>query len=130
MSILPVPNNTTCDVYTSALAVRETGVPILLTPCFPASHVANINAGSPGTLLRFTHIALVPLGTDIRDGYIGNVTGTPPTESTPDEIFVPSHATGTPFFVLFVERTAYGTPQDCLRVYLQRGTPPWPTQNL
>ncbi len=126
--------NTTCDVYrfgaAPPAAPSVAAVKIFLEPNFEPSHEVGIGAGAGiTTAFRWTHVALCPLGTDIRDGY---VTGTPNAESAAanwDSVYVPDK-NGTPFVVIFAERIGYGTGNDFKKVYLQRGTPPWPTGNL
>lgn len=98
------------------------GIQILLMPWYSHSHEAAITSS---TTNRWTHIAVVPTGTDIRDGYQGEAN----PMVNPDTVYIPDK-NGTPFKVVFVERTGYGTSADALRVYLQRQAPPWPTVNL
>jgi hypothetical protein len=122
--------NTTCDIYRSGNPTSNPpdvpGVKIMLTPDFAMSHEAAIQSGTTG---RWTHIALMAATTDVRDGY-GN--GSPNAEaaySNWDQVWVPDK-NGTKFIVVFVERMGLGTPQDAKRVYLQRQSPTWPTNNL
>jgi hypothetical protein len=91
-------------------------------PWYSHSHEAAVTTG---TTNRWTHIGLVAVGTDIRDGYQGEAN----PMVNPDTVYVPD-LTGTPFKVVFVERSGYGTSADVLRVYLQRQAAPWPTANL
>ena len=126
--------NTTCDVYRSGnappAAPDAAGVGVFLEPDFEPSHRAGLGAGAGITTpFRWTHVALFPPAADVRDGY---QTGTPNGEAAAggwDTVYVPDK-TGTPFVVIFAERIGYGTGNDFKRVYLQRGTPPWPTNNL
>jgi hypothetical protein len=57
----------------------------------------------------------LPLSTDVRTG---------------DWLHVPNKATGTKFAVQVFQRIRIGGGNDYKRVYLNRQTPPWPTQNL
>ena len=126
--------NTTCDIFRSGHATSGTpdvaAAACLLTPDFAQAHSVQTTGT---TTMRWTHIALYPLATDIRDGYLG---GGPTGETVPsgwDTVCVPSK-TGTAFAVIFVERihqaTGGGPNSDYLRVYLQRQTPSWPTNNF
>ncbi len=72
----------------------------------------------------WTHVMLVDLGVDIRDSYIGN-----DSHSTQDAVYIPD-GNGTRFIVTFVERVQRGSPFEHKRVYLDRQTPPWPTNEL
>jgi hypothetical protein len=75
---------------------------------------------------RWTHILAVGWPNDIRDGYDGGV-----QIGSQDTVYIPPNTlTGTPFTVRFVETKARGTGFTYLKVYLDRGTPPWPTSNL
>jgi hypothetical protein len=94
-------------------------------PFFAQGHEAAV---TQTTYLRWTHFALVPLNTDIRDPYLGGLTGLN-VSAGQDTVYVPDK-NGTKFQVVFVERLNRGTAQDCLRAYLQRTAPSWPTQQL
>lgn len=127
-------NNTTCDIYRSGnappAAPDVSAVSIQLGPDFEPSHRAGLGGGAGITTPnRWTHIAILPPSTDIRDGY---QTGSPNSEAAAsgwDTIYVPDK-NGTPFLVIFTERIGYDTGNDIKRAYLQRGTAPWPTNNL
>jgi hypothetical protein len=111
----PLPTNTTCDIY-RASGLAAAGVRLMLQPRF-----RNIKP-SPGapTNARYTHIACVPLGTDVRDDW--------PNSSNGDTIYVPAH--GDPalqdYTVVFVERTWFGADRssDYKTVYLQMDDQP------
>jgi hypothetical protein len=128
MPALPLNNNTTCDIYRNGnsppAAPDVAAVKIFLTANFAQDHDKAITGT---TYLRWTHTALVPLGTDIRDGYAAGLTSVNAVNQ--DTIYVPDK-NGTHFTVIFVERINRNTPQDCFRVYLQRVAPGWPTQQL
>ena len=114
--------NTTCDVYRPGrnppAAPDVTGVPIFLQADFKGgsmSHEVETNAQ-----LRWTHVAMAALAADIRDGYVyGSLAA-----GGNDTVYVPDQ-NGTPFQVAFVENAG-----GYRRVYLNRGTPPWPTSSL
>ncbi len=73
----------------------------------------------------WTHLMLVDVSADVRDGYDqGNWNAT-----AGDSVYVPDQS-GTPFQVLFVERVGRGTAQDHKRVFLDRKLPTWPTNNV
>lgn len=135
-STLPVPGNTTADIYRSGNA--PPGVPdiagasIILAGDWQAAHLAAV-AGS-GTVYRWTHVALVALAIDVRDDYQGPPAGpivgqeAAPT-SDADALYIPDK-NGVRYYVVFVERVGYGTGRDHKRVYLQRSKPTWPTNYL
>ncbi len=128
---LPLPPNLTCDIYRSGNSPPASpdvaGVSCRLDPDFVASHVANV---ASTTINRWTHILLVDVTVDIRDGYRGNDgSGQEQTPSGWDSVYVPDH-TGTRFTVVLVVRVGRGTTQDHKRVYLNRAAPSWPSSDI
>jgi hypothetical protein len=125
-------SNTTCDVYRNGnappAAPDVAAVKGFLTADFGGPHTA---AMTTTTSVRWTHVLLVPPGTDLRDGYgPGSVIGQETIDTTKNDwVYVPDK-NGTKFAVIFVERLGRGTSQDCLRAYLQRQVPAWPTSQL
>jgi hypothetical protein len=74
--------------------------------------------------LRYTHRLLVDESVDVRDDFQSfTVTG------QRDLIYVPD-AAGTPFEVVFVERPFRGFGLAVKRVFLNRRSPNWPTNDL
>jgi hypothetical protein len=119
------PANTTCDIYRPGFsppaAPNVVGVKIFLTSDYQRRE--ETGEGDASTL-RYTHLALMPNGTDVRDLF-GQFAGT----GIGDACWVPDR-NGTPFRVHKVDSVGIGTGNAYLRVYLDRGTPPWPTSNL
>lgn len=138
---LPVPANTTCDIYRHAnsppAAPDVPGVAChLASGYFSEVHQAATTGGVSGSTYRHTHVMLVDLSVDVRDPYLGPATNPNPVPGTEqgasdigDHVYVPDK-NGTLFYVIFVERVGYGSGADHKRAYLQRGTPTWPTNNL
>lgn len=138
---LPLTANTTCDIYRNAnappAAPDVAGVSIFLSPDWATSHRgAAVSAAQ--TASRWTHVALMPPTTDVRDAYDPGGAGAPPPGSFgydnylgngQDHIWIPDQ-NGTRFDVIFVERIGLGTATDAKRVYLQRQRPTWPSNNL
>jgi hypothetical protein len=122
-------SNTTCDVYRSGnappAAPDVAGVKIFLTEDFATAHNAAV---ASSTYARWTHLALMAPTTDIRDGY-GTSANFQLSFSSFDTIYVPDK-NGQAYQVLFVARAGRGTPGDIKKVYLQRQTGSWPTNNL
>jgi hypothetical protein len=129
MASLPIPANTTCDIYRAGVPITMppavSGVKIFLNPEFAKDHEKAI---ASGTMFRWTHTALMPLGTDVRDGDTTSPSGVS-TNTQYDSVYVPDKS-GTQFNVIFVERINRGTSADCFRAYLLRQPPTWPTNNL
>jgi hypothetical protein len=114
--------NTTCDVYRAGVTPPSSpavgGVAILLTANFGEFRMAG---GGAGREFRYTHLALFPAGTDVRDGFDSGASGA----ATCDSVYVPDQ-NGTSFAVRFVVRLNDGTR----KVYLDRGLPAWPTNEV
>lgn len=110
----------TCDIYHYPNAPPSTpdgeGVSCHLRPDFGKGAEAN-DGGSAA--MQWTHILLVPLGTDVRDAFANGAVGT-----ALDTLYIPDK-NGTPFKVIFVERLINNK-----RIYLQRQQPSWPTNDL
>jgi hypothetical protein len=117
--------NTTCDVYRSGnsppAAPDVAGVGILLLAAFDQREERGEGRDKS---FRYTHLVYCDLASDIRDGW----SETPPFGSA-DTIYVPDR-NGTPFRVVYVERTGYGGTTDCRRAYVDRKQPTWPTNEV
>lgn len=118
--------NTTCDVYRAGnsppAAPDVAGLHVYLTGAFDQR--VERGEGYAGAY-RYTHFLLAELDADIRDG---QGAGSPPFTNA-DTVYVPDR-NGTPFRVVFVDRSGYGGAMDCRRVYLDRLGPSWPTDEL
>lgn|SRR3990167_2375004 len=119
------PGGTTADIYRSTnsppSAPDVEAVPIELAPAWQTGQ--NSYAGAVAAI-TFTHVALVGADVDIRDGYTGANTFT-----EQDSIYIPDK-NGTQLLVVFVEIVGRGTTKELKRVFLDRATPSWPTNNL
>jgi hypothetical protein len=122
---LPISPNTTCDIYRSGIT-PPTSPAVAAVPCFLQADWRGGNEAGDRAVntLAWTHFMLVDVSVDIRDAYTGHMTST-----LQDTIYVPDQ-TGTAFNVMFVERLQRGTPQEHKRVFLDRQTPSWPTNEL
>ncbi len=118
---LPVPGNTTCDIYRNGVsppaAPSVAGVPCQLVPDW---RMGQELGGRQVNALTWTHILLVDGATDIRDAYTGQETA-----SVQDSVYIPDQA-GTQYVVIFIEEVAPGSANAHKRVYLDRQTPNWP----
>jgi hypothetical protein len=117
---LPVPQNTTIFVERTG-----TSYPAFLKPDWPLGQEHGDRTGwTNNNTLAWTHIALLPVGADVRDSYTGLE-----TESDGDTVQVPD-SSGTSFLVIFIERCDQGLPTDHKRAYLDRRTVNWPSNIL
>jgi hypothetical protein len=123
---IPVPSNTTCDIYrygNAPPAVPDvSNVKAFLAPDYPRGRESAEGDTSKG----WTHLLLVDLDTDIRDGWSS---GVPLQPGAYDRVYVPDK-NGTSFSVIFVERLGRGTSADCKRIYLRREQPTYPTNEV
>src|SRR5947209_5377822 len=114
---IPLLPNTTCDVYRTGnsppAAPDVAGVRLFLR----GNYAEGLEHGEGDAItFKYTDIALVNLGVDIRDDYSQGVQG-----GFQDNIYVPDR-TGTKYKVIFVERALRGTGADHKKVYLQRAS--------
>ena len=123
---LPLAPNTTCDIYRNSnippAAPDVAGVSCFLKGDWRGGQEAGDRPNSGGA--TWTHVMLVDVSVDIRDGYTGAM-----TLLLQDAVYVPDK-TGTRFVVVFIERVDRGTPHEHKRVFLDRLVPSWPTNNL
>jgi hypothetical protein len=122
---LPMGSNTTCDVFrvnNNTTTPNVAGVSVYLVPRFSAGGTHAFQSA-----LEYSHVLYCDATIDIRDGYSGGTIGL-----TADNVWVPSYnaGKGTKFTVVFVERIGRGTGVDHKRVYVQRLSPAWPTNDL
>jgi len=117
----PIPTNTTCDIYRVGNPAAA-GVAMSLHPRF-----RNIKPLTPAPAdVTYTHIAYMPLGTDVRDDW--------PNSANGDEIYVPSFSDPhyQDYTVVFVQRVWFGADRgrDYKAVFLQmNGQPPRESDN-
>ncbi len=112
---LPIPFTTTCDIY--RVGTNPPAAPAVAgVKCHLEGRFRNIK-----TTTTYTHVMYVPIDTDIRDGFGGGTQN--------DSVYVPDK-NGTQFKSVFVERVRAGGGSECLRVYLARQVPNFPTNQL
>jgi hypothetical protein len=124
---LPVPPNTTCDIYrvgnAPPAAPDVAAVACHLRPDWLGGQESGDRALAVA-LVTWTHILLVDVAVDIRDAYTGGLAA-----AEQDSVYIPDK-NGTRFKVAFSERVFRGQTQDHKRVYLDRQTPTWPTNEV
>lgn len=126
---LPFSATHTCDIYrgtTSPPAAPDVaGVPCVIRPNFVAGQEAG-DRGGGATALTWTHLLLVALDTDIRDGYTADSAF---DITAADHVFVPDQ-TGQECTVRFVEVVGKGTPTAHKRAYIDRRRATYPMSDL
>ncbi len=119
-----VATNTTCNIYRSSNAPPAppdvAGVACHLRPA----------GGSTLTTSFYTHVLLVPPGTDIRDDF---TYGQPPVAGpNSDKVYIPD-SNGVRYTVVLIRRVGQGTALDHQEVLLQRApgqAVSWPAHNV
>ena|SRR5436190_10545488 len=123
---LPVPANSTCDIYRNGAAPpgepAVSGIAIYFKPDWIRGQQYGVRLVND---LTWTHQALMDLAVDIRDCYAGDES----TNNLGDTIYIPDK-NGTGFKVVFIEAVNIGLASVHKRVYLDRQTPNWPTNVL
>src|SRR5688572_13732544 len=124
---LPIQPNTTCDIYRTGTAPPAApavaGVACYLQPDWRGGQ----ENGDRSALMvqhTWTHLLLLAATVDIRDGYTGILGFT-----AQDTVYIPDQ-NGTAFRVVFIERLNRNQTSDHKRVYLDRQTPTWPTNEV
>src|SRR5262245_28868932 len=113
-------NNTTCDVYFSP-NVPPAAPDVAGVVCHLSAEFSRGAEGSEGDqTFRWTHLLYVNADVDIRDTY---------PNAPANRVYVPDK-NGTGFDIVFVEIVNRGTPAAYKRVFLDRRTPTWPTNEL
>lgn len=124
---IPFPPNATCDIYrfgvTPPAAPSVAGVACCLLPDWRAGQEQGDRSGGLSALV-WTHVLFVDPTVDIRDAYTGAMART-----EQDTVYIPDK-NGTAFKVTFIERVRRNEAQDHKRVYLDRQTPAWPTNEV
>lgn len=112
----------TCDVYRpGATPPAATNVACQLVPAFDHGRQR-----FSGEVNAYTHYLLVDASVDVRDGSTGVASNNP---ANADTIKVPGNnaVSAVSYTVVYVEYLNRGEAGESKRVYLNRGTPPWPT---
>jgi hypothetical protein len=123
---LPIQPNVTCDVYHGGVAPPPAAPSVAgVRGYLVADFERRMEAGEGDAVgLRYTHLLYVDVDVDIRDrGDAFSV------DLSPAHVWIPDQ-NGTMFEVRRVERRSRGLATDHRLVYLDRGGPTWPTDNL
>jgi hypothetical protein len=124
---MPLVPNTTCDIYRSGNSPPAAPNVAAVACHLRADWGGGQDQGDRASLpvdLTWTHILLIDVAIDIRDGYAGGL-----SFMEQDSVYVPNQ-NGTKFKVVFVERVFRGQTQDHKRAYLDRFVSSWPTNEL
>jgi hypothetical protein len=112
----------TCDIYRAGSSTPvATNVPCQLVP--------DLDRGRQrfsGEVNAYTHYLIVDASVDVRDGSSGIASNNP---ANADTVKVPGNnaAAAVSYTVVYVEYHNRGAAGEHKRVYLNRGTPAWPT---
>ena len=130
---LPMPPNVTVNIYQGT----NPGNPV------PGGspRVANVQGyikpdiyrGRHGAAnwLHWTHICIVPDGTDVRDAYNTQIDPSRNNNLADTLVVTDSNGNKVPYYVVFVEEAFRGTAFAQIRVYLDRFQPAqWPSDGI
>ena len=111
----------TCDIYRAGAATAAaTDVPCQLVPDFERGRQR-----FAGEANAYTHYLILDAAVEVRDGSAGVASNNP---ANADTVKVPGGgAVAVSYTVVYVEYHNRGGAGEHKRVYLNRGTPPWPT---
>src|SRR5688500_15173210 len=124
---LPIQANATCDVDRNGTMPPAAPAAARVSCCVQPYWRAGQDEGDRPTVpaaLVWTHVMLVDTSVARRDGYLGAL-----AFGVQDTVYVPDQ-NGSPFRVIFIERVHRGRSEDHKRVYLDRQTPTWPTNEV
>src|SRR4051812_45509667 len=98
---LPLPPNTTCDIYQTGNAPPSAPDVAAVRAHLLADYARGLEKGEGDSApdYAFSHVLLVDVAVDVRDAY----TNTGPPSSSWDVVYIPDQ-NGTAFRVVFVER--------------------------
>ncbi|MCI0462853.1 MAG: hypothetical protein L0Z62_38390 [Gemmataceae bacterium] len=122
-----IVTNVTLDIYRGGNAPPAAPDVSAVKGCLLPEYAdarRNVSTVTTSVTDRWTHTLLLDVTVDLRDGYSFSNIGT-----GFDTVYIPDK-NGTPFRVRFVERVNRGKADDHQRVYLDRGTPAWPSSDL
>ena len=117
---LPIPPNTTCDVYQGTNAPPNPP-DVAGVRCYLEERFRNIKPPGGSPSIDYDHILRVASNADIRDGYNG--------QPGPSLVFLPNQ-NGTRYLVVAVARVGRGTALDHKICYLQRQAVTWPSNDV
>jgi hypothetical protein len=117
---LPVPANTTCDIYQGTNA-PPSPPDVAEVSCYLEERFRNIKPQSGNPTIIYDHILRVAADVDVRDNYNG-VAGA-------SVVYIPNSG-GTRFLAVAVARVGRGTTLDHKIVYLQRQNVVWPSNDV
>jgi hypothetical protein len=129
---LPIPPNVTVKIYRNSNPNNPvpTGNPAVTVSGYLQPFVRAGRYGS-AQWLRWTHILVLPSGTDVRDAYNSQLDPNR-SNSLADTVVVTDSANNVvPYYVVFVEDAFRGTSYAQIRVYLDRFQPQqWPSDGI
>jgi hypothetical protein len=123
---LPLLSNNTGDIYRNGRSPPAAPDVAGVSLYFKADYVMGSEHNEGDAANKWTHIALMDVTVDIRDGYTGNGQF---SNAAWDFIWIPDK-TKTQYRVVFVERVLWGTASDHKRVYLRQANVTWPSNDV
>jgi hypothetical protein len=130
---LPLPSNVTVDVYRNSNPASPVPGGMPAVPGVPGNLIPRMATGRYGSALwlKWTHLLLLPAGTDVRDAYNSQLDPARNNNAADTVVVTDSNGNRVPYYVAFVEEAFRGSPFALIRVYLDRFQPQqWPTDGI
>ena len=133
MPRLPVPQNVTVDIYRNADPTAPvpggnpaaSQVPGYLKPAMTSGRFGS------ALYLKWTHLLVLPDGTDIRDAYNSQLDPSHSNNAADTVVVTDSQGNAVPYYVVFVEQAYRGTGMAQIKAYLDRFQPSlWPSDGV
>jgi hypothetical protein len=116
MAQLPVPQNVTVDICRNAdptAPVPAGNTAVAQVPGYIKPVMTSGRFGS-ALYLKWTHLLILPSGTDIRDAYNSQLDPSRSNNAADTVVVTDSQGNAEPYYVVFVEQAYRGTPmQPC-----------------
>jgi hypothetical protein len=131
--MLPIPSNVTVAIYRNSnpSSPLPSGLPAVSNvPGYIKPSAVQGRFGS-AQWLKWTHVLIVPPGTDIRDAYNSQLDPSRNNNAADTVVLTDSNGNKVPYYVVFVEDAFRGTSMNQIRVYLDRFQPSiWPSDGI
>jgi hypothetical protein len=130
---LPILPNVTVDIYRNSNPNNPIPGGVPAVAAVPGYIKPAMTTGRHGTAqwLKWTHVVVLPPGTDIRDAYNTQLDPSRSNNSADTVILTDSAGNKVPYYVVFAEDVFRGTPLAQVRAYLDRFQPQqWPSDGI
>jgi hypothetical protein len=130
--MLPVTSNVTVDIYRTSNPASPVPQGTAAVKGIAGYIRPDVRSGRYGSAswLKWTHVLILPSGTDVRDAYNSQLDPSRSNNSADTVVVTDSNGNKVPYYVVFVEDAFRGTSLAQIRVYLDRFQPTWPSDGI